>query len=245
MAGMRSMLVGIAVLVAVPATLAATSADAANATAAERSTKSPSPPELPADFTGRGRYVVADLDVDVPFTWNGRDGNSQMIAGGEQYPIHFTNVIFEGNLYTLTYKWPEVARRPCSRVGPFTRDDFNMFMAKARFVGAETLDGEQSRRVHHFRAGVVWEPPPEVVPPEVITPVGGVPDTGDGNAKLRLPIMLGDFYVSSKDPTTFWQVLHFGVQNLYDPDLDEWMLMDRFAHRPGKVELPDECETAP
>jgi hypothetical protein len=95
--------------------------------------------------------------------------------------------------------------------------------------------------VHHFRGGVVWVPPPDLVPPDVITPVGGVPDTGDGNAKLRLPIMLGDFYVDRKDPTVFWQVLHFGVQNLYDPELDEWMLMDTFTHRPGKVVLPDEC----
>ena len=245
MARVKALIIGLAVLIAVPASTAsvATTAGAASA-GAGRSAKSPLPPELPKNFTGTGRYVVADLGLDVPFSWSGRDGNSQMIAGGEQYPIYFTNVIFDGHLYTLTYKWPDVARRPCSQVGPFTRDDFNAFMRKARFVGAETLEGRSSRRVNHFRAGVVFEPPPDLVPPNIITPVGGVPMAGDGNAKLRLPVMEGDFYVDRKDPTTFWQVLHFGLQNLYDPELDEWITMNTFSHRPGKVTLPDECKTA-
>jgi hypothetical protein len=50
--------------------------------------------------------------VEVPFTWHGNDGNLQMIAGGESSPIHFTNLIYDGTLYTLTYKWPGVERRP-------------------------------------------------------------------------------------------------------------------------------------
>ena len=29
-----------------------------------------------------------------------------MIAGGPRYPIWFTNLIYHGSLYTLTYKWP-------------------------------------------------------------------------------------------------------------------------------------------
>lgn len=40
---------------------------------------------------------------------------------------------------------------------------------------------------------------------------------------------------------TFWQVLQFGVQNLYDPELDEWLVMDTFEHRPGIVTLPQRC----
>lgn len=246
MAGMRALIVGMALLVAVPASAASAAGGTGRASddAAGRSAGSPPPPQLPEDFTGAGRYVVADLGIDVPFTWEGRDGNSQMIAGGEEHPIHFTNVIYDGHLYTLTYKWPDVARRPCSQVGPFTRDDFNAFLGKARFVGATTLEGRPSRRVHHWRAGAVWEPPPDLVPPDVITPVGGVPETGDGNAKLRFPIMLGDFYVDRRNPARFWQVLHFGLQNLYDPELDEWMVMDTFSQRPGSVELPAECEAA-
>ena len=30
-----------------------------------------------------------------------------MIAGGPDDPIHFTNILFDGRLYTLTYKWPD------------------------------------------------------------------------------------------------------------------------------------------
>ncbi|WP_275520333.1 hypothetical protein [Streptomyces qinglanensis] len=39
-------------------------------------------------------------------------------------------------------------------------------------------------------------------------------------------------------------MLQFGVQNLHDPELDEWLVMNTFAHRPGEVELPRRCRTA-
>jgi hypothetical protein len=99
----------------------------------------PKPPELPDDFTWTGRYLVPDLDVDVPYTWTGTDGDTQMIAGSDDDPIHFTNVIAGGQLYTLTYKWPGIDRRPCSPVGPFTVADLNKGLADARFVGPEIL----------------------------------------------------------------------------------------------------------
>jgi hypothetical protein len=204
----------------------------------------PPPPRLPRNFSTKGRYIVRDLDVDVPFTWEGSGGDSQMIAGGEQYPIHFTNIISGGYLYTLTYKWPGIARRPCSRVGPFTLAELNAFLASSRYVGVETIEDSKPRRVHHFRVGVVWEPPPEVLPPDLITPVGGA-RPGEGEPTIRIPLMLGDFYVDAKDPTTFWRVLHFGLQNLYDPQLDEWMMMDTFSRRAGTVTLPEECEPPP
>jgi hypothetical protein len=38
----------------------------------------PSPPRLPANFRGRGRFIVSDLGVNVPFSWEGNRGNSQM-----------------------------------------------------------------------------------------------------------------------------------------------------------------------
>jgi hypothetical protein len=192
----------------------------------------PPPPQLARNFTWTGRYEVPDLGVEVPFTWNGNDGNLQMIAGGESSPIHFTNLIYDGTLYTLTYKWPGVERRPCSPLGPFTLNDLNMALESSRFVGAEILERREPIPVNHFRVGVVWEPPPEVIPP--------IP----GISNLRIPVMSGDIYVDREDPSKFWQVLQFGIQNLYDPEQDEWIRIDRIEDDPGAVELPDECATA-
>jgi hypothetical protein len=245
----RLVILAAALFVAVPAAALgatdATASAAATDTTVARSPKAPPPPKLPSDFRGKGRYVVPDLGIDVPFTWEGNDGEAQMIAGGPDEPIYFTNIISGGVLYTLTYTWPGLARRPCSRIGPFTLSDLNAFFEHSRYAGPEILEGPPRRRVHHFRAGVVWEAPPEVVPPDVVTPVGGSPDT-DGGVTLRIPLMLGDFYVDRKNPEVFWQVLHFGLQNLYDPDLDEWIVMDSFKPgRAGAVTLPEECASAP
>jgi hypothetical protein len=38
-------------------------------------------------------------------------------------------------------------------------------------------------------------------------------------------------------------VLQFGIQNLYDPELDEWIRIDKFEDDAGAAELPDECVT--
>ncbi|CAM5673576.1 hypothetical protein SAVIM338S_07101 [Streptomyces avidinii] len=182
----------------------------------------PPPPRLPRDFRGKGKWIVRDLDITVPFTWNGRDGDSQMTAGGPQYPIWFTNLIYHGTLYTLTYKWPGLNEHPCSRIPGFSLEDLNRGFEDARFVGRETLRHTPQRHVNHWRVGVVF---PELPP-------GNYP---------RLPLALGDIYVDQDDRGTFWQVLQFGVQNLYDPALDEWLVMDTFEHRPGTVALPREC----
>ena len=61
--------------------------------------REPRPPLLPADFQGTGRYVVRDLGIDVPFRWQGRDGNSQMIAGGPEHPIWFDDDLREHALH--------------------------------------------------------------------------------------------------------------------------------------------------
>ena len=192
----------------------------------------PLPPRVPEDFRWSGRYVVPDLDAEVPFTWEGRDGNFQMTAGGEGEIIHFTNILHEGTLYTLTYEWPGVPRNPCSNVGPFSLEELNTGLESARFVGAETLEDREPRSVNHFRAGIVWEPPPDL-----IGPIPGVP-------QLRIPIMFGDIYVDRDDPTAFWKVLQFGLQNLYDANLDEWIVVDEIDRSPGTVTLPDECAAA-
>src|SRR5262245_48734535 len=128
---------------------------------------------------------------------------------------------------TLTYRWPDIERRPCSPIGPFTVDDLNTALASSRFVGAEALERNEPLRVNHFRVGVVWEP-------EVIPPIPGV-------SNLRIPLMSGDLYVDREDPTRFWQVLPFGIQNLYDPEQDEWIRIDKIETDAGSVELPDEC----
>ncbi|TYB95073.1 hypothetical protein FXF53_25730 [Micromonospora sp. WP24] len=185
----------------------------------------PRPPLLPADFRGEGRYVVRDLGIDVPFTWQGRGGDSQMIAGGPEHPIWFTNVIYRNTLYTLTYKWPGIPATPprqCDRVGFFNRQILNDLLKTARYVGPEILQGKKDRRVDHWRVGVV----------------GGSTQPGENP---RFPIALGDVYVDQRNPSQWWQVLQFGFQNLFDPALDEWFTMTTFSHQPGTVTLPDRC----
>jgi len=56
--------------------------------------------------------------------------------------------------------------------------------------------------------------------------------------------MSGDIYTDRTDPTTFWKLLQFGIQNLYDAEQDEWIVIDKATVKPGKVELPEECATA-
>ncbi|WP_034263503.1 hypothetical protein [Actinospica robiniae] len=182
----------------------------------------PAPPRLPRDFRGKGTWIVRDLGITVPFTWEGRDGDSQMTAGGPRYPIWFTNLIYRGSLYTLTYKWPGPVSHACSRIPGFGLTQLNDALRGARFVGSEILQGSADRRVNHWRVGVV------------------VPKRPPGSF-LRLPLALGDVYVDQDDRGTFWQVLQFGVQNLFDPQLDEWLQMRTFDHRPGVVDLPRRC----
>ncbi|MEW5532534.1 hypothetical protein [Streptomyces virginiae] len=209
--------------VAGPRTPAVAADTLASPVARQDHSATPPPPRLPRDFRGRGKWIVRDLDITVPFTWEGRDGDSQMTAGGPQYPIWFTNLIYHDTLYTLTYKYPGLDEHPCSRIPGFSLEDLNQGFEGARFVGRETLRRTPQRHVNHWRVGVVF------------------PDLPPGNHP-RVPLALGDIYVDEKDRGTFWQVLQFGVQNLYDPTLDEWLVMDTFEHRPGTVTLPRRCE---
>ena len=57
----------------------------------------------------------------------------------------------------------------------------------------------------------------------------------------RIPIMQGDFYVDQENPQRIWKVLHFGLQNILDPALDEWAIMQEFKDTPGEVTLPEAC----
>jgi hypothetical protein len=217
----------LAAVIGLVGVVAVTDAVAATTPPGERAAKrlsrdTPRPPRLPRDFRGRGVYIVRDLGITVPFSWQGRHGDSQMVAGGPGYPIWFTNLIYHNTLYTLTYRWPGVTQHACSRVGFFNLDILNQALNGSRFVGREILQGRPRRYVNHWRVGVVL--------PQL--PSGSFP---------RLGLALGDIYVAQRNRGTFWQVLQFGVQNLFDPELDEWLRMDTFRHQAGRVRLPARC----
>jgi hypothetical protein len=213
------------VVVAFLATTAAIALSSAPAAEAKRGSgaRTPRVPRIPEDFSGRGRYIVSDLGVNVPFTWEGRDGNSQMVAGGNGHPIWFTNLIYENTLYTLTYKWPNIPPdHPCGAIPGVNLDSLNQLLGTSHFVGREILQQRARRRVNHWRLSVV----------------GGFTQPGEFP---RFPIGQADIYAQRGNPSRIWQVLHFGFQNLFDPDLDEWIRMRSFRHRPGEVELPSRC----
>lgn len=205
--------------------------------------KGPKPPKLPRNFRWKGRYIVPDLidpetgkiGVDVPLIWNGNNGNVQMIAGSENDPIFFTNLIFNGKLYTYTYKWPCLQPEflpplePCRPLLDFTLEDLNDLFATSFFVGPEILeektshDGHHCRRVNHFRLAIAF--PPNLPP----------------GFQIRIPFLEADIYVDRKDPSKIWKLLHFGFQNLYDPNLDEWIVIEEMKDGPGKIKLPPAC----
>jgi hypothetical protein len=189
----------------------------------------PRPPRLPRDFRGRGRFIVRDLGVNVPFRWRGNDGNSVMVAGSDDDPIFFKNLIFDDTLYTITYKWPNLTEVACVAIPGFSLNQLNSALSEtARFVGREILQGNPRRHVDHWRIGAVLPDIPEPGPP----PPG----------VIRLPIALGDIYVSQSRRSRWWQVLQFGVQNQFDPELDEWFTMDTWSGQAGNVKLPEECQ---
>src|SRR5262249_36089356 len=165
-----------AALIAAAVALSAATADARMAPDPLRA-RTPEVPRIPLDFRGTGRYIVRDLGVNVPFTWQGRGGDSQMIAGGPQYPIWFTNLIYRGSLYTLTYKWPNLPPdHPCSKIPGFNLTTLNGFLTTARFVGREIVRVVNRRRaVNHWRGGGGAWPP---------RPGGGRPDPPPGPPSL-------------------------------------------------------------
>ena len=212
-----SIALGVSASLVLPGGLAQASVPAGDQPAPHAAAKSkPKPPKLPRNFTGTGRYLVPDLDIDVPFTWNAKDGNTQMIAGGPKHRIWFTNLIYEGNFYTYTYKWPGVPPVACTPIEGATLAGLNKAFAGSSYVGPEILQGRTPRAVDHWRLSAV------------------LPD-------IRIPFGQADIYVDQDDRTTLWQLLHFGLQNLYDPNLDEWISMTSWQHKPGKVVLPKVC----
>jgi hypothetical protein len=187
----------------------------------------PRPPLLPENFRGRGRWVVRDLGFSVPFKWRASDGDMQMIAGGPDHPIWFTNLIYHNTAYTQTLRWPNVTDHSCSRFDGFINLHLlNERLKTARFVGREILERGQRRRVNHWRVGIVTPPAPPGV-------------------AFRFPFALADVYVAQRDRTRWWQMLLFGIPNLFDPELDEWGVMKTWDHRPGKVTLPADCPPPP
>ena len=203
----------------------------APATAADRSANAerarpqdPAPPRLPANFRARGRWVVRSLGITVPFTWRSENGNSRMVAGGKHYPIWFTNLIYHNRLYTLTYKWPGPRRPPLHAVPRllYAEACSTRPCAGRGSSAARSCRADPDRRVNHWRIGVV------------------LPEAPPGN-HLRFPIALADVYVGQGNRSRWWQLLQFGVQNLFDPELDEWGMLDRFRLEPAPVSLPNRC----
>lgn len=47
----------------------------------------PAPPRIPTDFRWKGTYVVPQLGLELAFTWEGKGGDFQMIAGSDNDPI--------------------------------------------------------------------------------------------------------------------------------------------------------------
>lgn len=186
----------------------------------------PSPPKLPKNFQGRGTYVVPSLGktgTTVPFWWNGKNGNFRMVAGSRKHKIWFTNAVINGNLYTYTYKWPGIPSVPCEPIPGASRTGFNKAVkAAASFVGPETIFTSPSRQVSHWRMGGAF------------TPFDGVP--------IRFPLAQADIYVDKNDSRIWRQVLHFGYQNLYAKDLDEWIQLKSWKLKPGKVKMPGACK---
>ncbi|HKV53892.1 MAG TPA: hypothetical protein VJN94_04550 [Candidatus Binataceae bacterium] len=196
----------------------------------------PAPPQFPRDFEWTGRWVVKDLvpPIDVPLTWQGNDGSGQMTAGSNNYPVYFTNLIYNNKLYTKTYKWPSVvppAPSTCACLGGLTLEKLNACVGSARYVGEELLEDETPHCVNHFRIAVVLP----VVPP---------PRFPSKKAPFTIPLMEGDFYVDQQDSSKFWKVLHFGFQNVLDPALDEWAVLETFDDSPGQITLPLDCSLA-
>ncbi|MFV0318147.1 MAG: hypothetical protein ACK5O2_14445, partial [Microthrixaceae bacterium] len=72
------------------------------------------------------------------------------------------------------------------------------------------------------------------VPPELL----GLPADAP---VARIPLMSGDIYVDRDDPSVIRKLLHFGVQNLYDANLDEWIVIDEVSTDPREVTVPQEC----
>ena len=194
----------------------------------------PNPPQLSRNFCWQGRYLVPDLHITVPFQWFAADGNVQMIAGSTADPVHFTNIIYQDFFYSFTTKWPGLQPpflpplEKCQPV-PFTFEQLNAFLAQhSRFVGPEVLqECGVERHVNHFRIAVA------------------LPDLPSG-AYFRLPITCVDMYVDREDSSKFWKVLQFGLQNLYDPELNEYIVVDRMGDPTcvPKIKLPPACMTS-
>ncbi len=151
-----------------------------------------------------------------------------MIAGSEDEAIHFTNLIYHDQLYTLTYKWDKIVPpRPveCVCLGSLPLQTLNQCLSSSRFVGAEFLAGTRHPLVNHFRVGVVF-------------------GASTVDPAFRFPVIEGDIYVERHNSSRIRKMLHYGYQNLFDPALDEWLEVDRIKNKPGEVTLPDECSPA-
>ncbi|MGO1539691.1 MAG: hypothetical protein ACTHZ9_05675 [Leucobacter sp.] len=94
---------------------------------------------------------------------------------------------------------------------------------------AESSENTTELIANHFRSVSVFDLPPDLL--------GEATD----ELPLRIPLMAGDIYSDVDNPERLHQLLRFGMQNLYDPNLDEWIFIDNAIDEPGEVALPAEC----
>ena len=206
-------------VVEAPATAADGSANAERARPQD-----PAPPRLPANFRARGRWVVRSLGITVPFTWRSENGNSRMVAGGKHYPIWFVNLIYHNRLYTLTYKWPGVDDHRCVLFpGYFTRQHAQR--GPARIAVRRPRGPAGQTRTAASTTGGSASSSPSCRRATTSGSRSRSPTSTSGRATGRA----GGSCSSS------------AFQNLFDPELDEWGMLDRFRLEPAPVSLPNRC----
>lgn len=72
---------------------------------------------------------------------------------------------------------------------------------------------------------------------EAFTSFNGVP--------IRFPLAQADTHVDRHDHWILWHVLHFGYQNPYARELDEWIQLKCWKLKRGKVKCPESAKTQP
>jgi hypothetical protein len=103
----------------------------------------------------------------------------------------------------------------------------SILATKSRFVGTEILvENKRHIWVNHFRIAVALP-------------------LGPSGAHFRIPVTAIDLYVDVHDSTVFWKVLQFGFQNLYDPELNEYIVITKHCKLTREIELPIACQHCP
>ena len=184
----------------------------------------PAPPRLPANFRARGRWVVRSLGITVPVHLAQRERQQPDGRRGQALP----DLVCEPDLpQPALHAHLQVARgrRPPLRPGPGLLHPEHAQRGPARIAVRRPRGPAGQTRTAASTTGGSASSCPRLPP---------------GN-HLRFPIALADVYVGQGNRSRWWQLLQFGFQNLLDPELDEWGMLDRFRLEPAPVSLPNRC----